>query len=121
VPENPRSQRESAQLFFIARGSREAKRNFRSRKFLHQHGHCDGRNGTKMEAKMELELHTLNDEQLRQFNSEIEAELSARDKKRKAEAAAQIKAMAESAGLSVSITEKGARKRGRPSKSASSS
>ncbi|MEZ5551520.1 MAG: hypothetical protein R3E82_11565 [Pseudomonadales bacterium] len=65
---------------------------------------------------MELELHTLNDEQLRQIITEIEAELSVRDKKRKAEAAAQIKAMAESVGLSVSITEKGRRKRGRPQK-----
>ncbi len=64
----------------------------------------------------EHELSNLTEDQLRALMNEIQSELTARDKQRKDEATQRIKAMADAVGLSVSVKEKNAKKRGRPSK-----
>ena len=65
---------------------------------------------------MNRDLTTLSDTQLQELKSEIEAELSARDKQRKKEAAARMKSIAEAAGLVVTIQDKARKRRGRPPK-----
>lgn len=63
-----------------------------------------------------LDLTVLSDEQLRQFIANSRAELARREKKRKQEAASRIKALAESAGLAVTVKDKEKKRRGRPPK-----
>ena len=63
---------------------------------------------------MEHNFEQLSEEQLQLMSAQIEAELATRDKRKKAEAARQIKALAEAAGLTVNVSEKCKKKRGRP-------
>ena len=67
---------------------------------------------------MEQNLHELAIEQLEQLIQETQVELQARDRKQKQHAELQIRAIAESAGLLVTVKEKGQKKRGRPRKNA---
>ncbi len=65
---------------------------------------------------MNEEFRTLNDEQLRKLGADVKAELAEREKARKKETASRIKAMADAAGLSVTVTDKAQKRRGRPPK-----
>jgi hypothetical protein len=65
---------------------------------------------------MERDFSSYNDDQLHQMITDIRAELSERDKQRKKKAAARIKALANAAGLSVSVADKPRKRRGRPPK-----
>lgn len=62
------------------------------------------------------DLTALSDDQLRQLIAEAQAELARREKKRKQEASARIKALAEAAGLAVTVKDKVQKRRGRPPK-----
>jgi hypothetical protein len=63
-----------------------------------------------------LDLTILSDEKLKQLIADGRAELARREKKRKQEAAARIKTLAEAAGLAVTVKDKVQKRRGRPPK-----
>lgn len=63
-----------------------------------------------------LDLTALSDEQLKQLIADGRTELTRREKKRKQEAASRIKALAEAAGLAVTVKDKVQKRRGRPPK-----
>ncbi len=63
-----------------------------------------------------LDLTALSDEKLRQFIADGREELAQREKKRKQETATRIKALAEEAGLAVTVKDKVPKRRGRPPK-----
>ena len=56
------------------------------------------------------------DEELQAMAAAIDAEIQAREKRRKKDAMDKIKALARDAGLEVELKEKPKRKRGRPAK-----
>ncbi|GAB3326672.1 hypothetical protein [Haliea atlantica] len=62
----------------------------------------------------EQNLKVLSDTELNDMKAAIEAELEARDKQRKKEAAAEIRKIAVQAGLAVNVTSKTGKARGRP-------
>ncbi|WP_306169356.1 hypothetical protein [Halomonas sp. MMSF_3323] len=63
-----------------------------------------------------LDLTTLSDDQLKKLIADGRAELDRREKKCKQEASARIKALAEAAGLAVTVKDKVQKRRGRPPK-----
>lgn len=65
---------------------------------------------------MNIDFTALTDTQLKTLIADIEAELAARDKQRKKQAAAQMKSIADAAGLTVTIQDKDRKRRGRPPK-----
>lgn len=65
----------------------------------------------------EQNLKVLSDTELNDMKAAIEAELEARDKQRKKEAAAEIRKIAVRAGLAVNVTSKVGKARGRPRRS----
>lgn len=65
---------------------------------------------------MTHEWKSLTDEQLQKLATDFKAELAARERQRKKEALKRIKAMADAAGLNVSVTDKAKKRRGRPPK-----
>lgn len=60
------------------------------------------------------------DEELQALAAAIDAEMLAREKRRKKDAMDKIKALARDAGLEVELKDKPKRKRGRPPKAADS-
>ncbi|MBS9405468.1 hypothetical protein KG088_17835 [Halomonas sp. TRM85114] len=63
-----------------------------------------------------LDLASLSDERLKQLIAGGRAELARREKECKQQAASHIKALAEAAGLAVTVKDKAPKRRGRPPK-----
>lgn len=65
---------------------------------------------------MSTEYERLSDDELKKMLAYIESELQKREKGRKQKAKEQIRSIAVAAGLSVEVSDKPKRKRGRPAK-----
>jgi hypothetical protein len=105
---------------FIARGWREEKQKVVGAKLPQAGGKPPAQRQENFQdtrsTSMTHEWKSLTDEQLQKLATDFKAELAARERQRKKEALKRIKAMADAAGLNVSVTDKAKKRRGRPPK-----